>query len=166
MPDILGYTVCRCGTPERREVAWKTGGLCSDCFRDAAMNVFAETVLHGPDGMRLPVIIHRSQRSPGDRAQRARSRKAAKRKPTAKQRHTLVARSERRAKQRLAKMFPGIYELLLAIEREQLGLEGWTIERCLTSHRPNHELDMLLRMHGIDCSHYPDAASYDHSEVP
>lgn len=164
MTEILGYVVCLCGTPERREVAWKTGGLCSECFRDDAMNVFAETVLHGPDGMRLPVVVHRSQRTPDERVQRARSRKAAKRKPTARQRRTLIDRAERRAKQRLTKLFPGIYELLLALEREDLGLEGWTIERCLTNHRPNHELDMLLRMHGIDCSTYPEAAAYDHAE--
>lgn len=165
MPEILGYVVCRCGQPERREVAWKTGGVCSDCFRSVVVDVIS-TIAHLPDGQRLPVIVHRSSRSPADRKQRARSRKAAKRKPTARERRTLVDRAERRAKQRLARIFPGLYEALLAIEREQLGLEGWTIERTLTKHQPVAELDLLLRSHGVDFSQYPQAATYSDTEVP
>lgn len=161
MPSILGHVCCpECGSPVIDAIADKTGGFCPRHFREQVAPIIGEVIANTADGRRLPVRIVRARRTRADRASRAR----AKKRPDVRERRRLTDRAERRAKQRLTKMLPGVYELLLAFEREDLGLEGWTIERALTPHLAAPELDMLLRVHGIDLSTFLVSETYDSAD--
>jgi hypothetical protein len=155
---VLGYTACKsCGAAVLNEVAYKTDGHCAECFRLKAAEILAPvmTVVAGRE--RLVLRTNRSKRSPGDRAQRARARARRRQDPDVKAHTKLVTQCADRARRRLATILPELYEILLADERANAGLNAWTIERALTPGECSSSLPFLENYHHIE----PDTAT-DH----
>lgn len=141
MTEIFGYAVCPCGKPVLNEVAYKTRGRCSDCFRAKLNPVFDEIIAVTKDRERI--LLKLDRRTPGERAQRRRAKARTRAKQREQHRVTMLART--RAMSRLAKTFPAVFEFYLADERAKLGLEAWTVDRALTEHRLDDRTMELLR---------------------
>jgi hypothetical protein len=111
---IEGYVTCAtCGDPWLlREVANRTGGVCSTCWRERRRPGSLEVVA---DATVLTVEARKPHR-------RRRGTRGA-----SETRHR-SEHARRRAKTRLAHLFPEVYEQLLAEERAAVGLEPWPIE--------------------------------------
>jgi hypothetical protein len=114
--DLEGYRSCRnewCGRLVLKEVAERTQGLCTDCFRTHLGDQMAEVEVVSR-GDRLNVKAtgrRRSQTSKGDRWTKRR-----------------VEQAKRRAYRRLRGVFPELYDVFYAEERARSGLEPWPIE--------------------------------------
>lgn len=143
MPErVFGYSACsECPAMVLNEIAWKSGGRCAECFRKATNAWFDELIAVTPTGERIPVRLHRSKRTRGERLRR---KKARTRSPSTKDRARLTMLAQTRAKSRLARLMPEIYEIMLADERAKLDLNAWTIERALTAHRLDESTYRLL----------------------
>jgi hypothetical protein len=143
-PRIFGYAVCaNCGATVLDVVAWKTQGRCADCFRNGLGPVFDEIVAVAANRERIRLKLDR--RTPGERAQRRRSKDRAKKRDDQRERNRVTMLARTRAQARLTRTFPDIFEFYLADERAKLGLEAWTIDRALTGHRLTDETMELLR---------------------
>lgn len=125
----------------RDEVAYKTKGLCAPCFRDSAHKVIdaAMVVVAGRER-----IVLRSKRKPAELAQRARARKRNRQRPEVKEQHVKGVHCAERARRRLAKLLPELFEILLADERAAAGLNAFTIDRCLRPGTLDTGLDFLM----------------------
>lgn len=157
MPDndgtpsqVFGYEVCStCGNAVLTEVAWKTDGRCAECFRVEFNRILDEILVMTSDRQELRVRVRRTKRHPSELAGRRRAKKTAKKRPDVRARARLSVNAQQRAKARLARLFPEIYEVMLADERSKLGLDAWTIERALTPHRVDESTYALLRTYHL-----------------
>lgn len=148
--QVFGYTVCStCGDAVLTEIAWKTSGRCAPCFRAHFNEVLDEIVVITPDRQELRVKVRPSKRHPSELAGRRRAKKRAKKRPDVRDRARIAATAQARAKTRLARLFPEIYEVMLADERAKLGLEAWTIERAITPHKVDESTYALLRSYHL-----------------
>lgn len=140
--NVFGYSACsRCQTAVLQEIAWKTGGLCSTCFRESPNVREIIAVTKNREKVRLTL----SKRTPGDRAQRARAKKRARSRDEQREKARVSMLASTRAKAALTRAYPEVYEVLLAEERAKLGLEPWTLDRALTPHRVTGETMEQLR---------------------
>lgn len=143
---ILGYVLCtRCDEPVLKEIAYKTGGLCGEHFRQDA-NAVIDAAMVVVDGRER--IVLRSKRSPAELARRARARKRAKAKPDPDR--STGAHCSDRARRRLARIFPELFEVLLADERAKAGLSAWTIDRALTPGEASSTMDFVKTYHALE----------------
>jgi hypothetical protein len=120
MEAIEGYVTCAtCGDAwVLREVASRTGGVCSKCWREgrrtASLPIVADATTLSVD-VRKPRRRRRGTRGSIDTRHRS-------------------EHARRRAKTRLAQLYPEVYEQLLAEERAALGMEPWPIEIAARHH--------------------------------
>jgi len=139
---VFGYQPCgHCQTPVLNEVAWKTGGRCSDCYRNKLGPVFDDIVAVTKNRERIRLTL--SKRTPADRAGRRRNK--ARRGFEAKEKARLTMLARTRAYSRLTRIFPEIWEVLYADERAKLGLTAWTIDKAVSPHRVDHKTMNLLQ---------------------
>lgn len=117
--QVVGYGVCR--NPHCtagwiiREILERTDGLCIDCWRDQYANVLAEIEVRSRGrSLRMPARPRSRRGTKGDRS-------------TA----VLADKAKRRARKRLAMIFPDLYDVLLAEERARVGLEPFPVEVVL-----------------------------------
>ena len=142
---VFGYSVCRdCATPMLDIIAAKTSGLCPDCFRAKTNPFLRQVVAHNNDGSRVQLRLVTRRRPPSHKAGKKRARGRNK------ERAKVVRQAQARATRRLRELYPDVYEVLLADERAEAGLEPWTIERALTPHRPFSHFDELAKYAGVD----------------
>jgi hypothetical protein len=140
--NVFGYQACsRCTAAVLNEIAWKTDGLCSTCFRDSP-NV-REIIAVTKDREKIRLTL--SKRTPGERAQRTRAKKRARSRDEQREKARASALASTRAKAALTRAYPEVYEVLLAEERAKVGLEPWTLDRALTPHRVTDETMEHLR---------------------
>lgn len=152
--SVAGYTACdQCATFVLDVIAFKTRGLCAECFRRQA-NAIIDPVMVIVDGReRLVLRTDVSRRKPGARAQRARARRRKRQEPDEKARRKEVAACADRARRRLQRLFPEMWEILLADERAKAGLNAFTIDRCLRGEPldgPSSSLELLAIYHHIE----------------
>lgn len=141
---VFGYGICRlCQSAELDIVLWKTNGLCAACFRDGANRLFSEVIAHHASGERVRLSLVSEKRSPGERRRR---RFRSKRERTDHERK--VRRAEAAALRRLKHLYPDVYEVLVADERSERGLEPWTVERAVTAHHAGSHFDELAAYAG------------------
>ena len=154
-PKVFGYIACRlCSQPELDVVGWKTNGLCAACFRAGANALFADVIAHHASGERVRLSLVSEKRSPGERRRR---RFKSKRERTDHERK--VRRAEAAALRRLKHLYPDVYEVLVADERAERGLDAWTVDRAVTPHHAGSRLqelavltDTTLEDHGLSAS--------------
>lgn len=147
---VAGHTVCPCGAYVLDVVAYKTGGLCADCFRLKAAETLDAVMVVVAGKERLVLRTDVSKRSPAERAQRARARQRRRQDPDEKVHRREVAACADRARRRLQRLFPELWEVLLADERAKVGLNAWTIDRALTPGEASSSLEMLAEYHRIE----------------
>ena len=114
--DLEGYRSCRnewCGQLVLVEIAQRTQGLCSDCFRTHLGDQMAEVEVISR-GDRLKVRSRKSRR-----AQTSKGDKETKRR---------ADQAQRRAYRRLRGVFPDLFDVFYAEERARVGLEPWPLE--------------------------------------
>lgn len=145
---VAGYTVCAspdCGALVLDEVAYKTRGHCATCFRANANLILdaAITVVAGRE--KLTLTTRQGTKSPGDRAQRKRAKKRARATAKERDKRKKVALARVAADRRLRRIFPELFEILLADERAKLGLNAWTIDRTLTPGTAEQSLEWLAK---------------------
>jgi len=154
MPDnpnqpVFGYVACkRCDTAVRTEVAYKTQQHCPDCFR-AYANEILDPVMVVVAG-REKIVLRSHKHSTADREQRRRAKKEAKQRPDVKERMRIVSQCNQRATAKLRRIFPELFEVLLADERAKVGLDAWTIDRTLTPGEASSSLEMLKSYYHVD----------------
>lgn len=149
---MLGYQMCPCGRPVLDEVAYKTGGLCGDCFRIRANDAIAAhmVVIAGREKLVLRPLA--TKRTPAELRQRKRAKKRNGKTAGEKRHQTKVNQAKAAATRRLRNLFPEMWEILLADERSKAGLDAFTIDRCL---------------HGEPLSSsFKALGNYSHTEVP
>lgn len=145
---VAGYTVCRtpdCGALVLDEVAYKTRGHCAPCFRANANIILdaAITVVAGRE--KLVLKTRQGNKTDGERAQRKRAKKRAKATAAERAKRKKVAMARIAADRRLRRLFPELWEILLADERAKLGLNAWTIDRTLTPGEATSSLEFLAK---------------------
>lgn len=118
--DLEGYRSCRnewCTSLVLVEIAQRTRGLCSDCFRThlGAQVAEVEVVSRGD---RMTVRSRKRRKSQTDKGDRTTERRARS--------------AQRRAYRRLRAVFPDLYDVFYAEERARLGLNPWTIDSVVT----------------------------------
>jgi len=148
---IFGYSVCvKCGEPVLDFVAYKTQSHCAECFRQHAAEILDPimTVVAGREKIVLRTNI--SKRRPGVRAQRARARARDRKKPEVREHRRVVAGCADRASRKLRRLFPEIYELLLADERQRAGLNAYTIDMALTPGDASSSLEFARDYHALN----------------
>lgn len=148
---VAGHTAChQCRSYVLDVIAWKTGGLCADCFRKHAATVIDPVMVIVDGRERIVLRTDASRRKPGIREQRARARRRNRQRPDDKaHRHTVIACAER-ARRRLQRLFPELWEILLADERAKAGLNAFTIDRCLQGAPLDPDLELLAEYHRIE----------------
>lgn len=113
LPPIEGYVICGgCGEAwVLREIASRTGGVCSNCFRTGTTVGRIKVLADGIE-MSMPTKkFHRRRKNRGNVTTKHKSEHA-----------------RRRAKTRLSNLYPAIYDQILAEERCKLGLDPWPVE--------------------------------------
>lgn len=141
MSNILGYAVCGiCSTPVLDIVAYKTKGLCPGCHRKGLAEILEPMEARGR-GLRvqLPKRERTEQQREIDR------RKAEKRRhdPDRRQAERLREQSKQAAFKRMRDIFPALFEVLVAQERAERGLEPWTVTAALTPGTLEATLELL-----------------------
>jgi hypothetical protein len=153
MPEtvtLFGHTMCPCGAPVLNEVSYKTGGRCADCFRKSSGKLLDAAMVIVDGRERIVLRSDRSRRKPGVAAQRARARRRKRQDPDDKAHRQLVAACAERARRRLQRLFPELWEVLLADERAKAGLNAWTIDRALTPGEASSSLAWLAEYRRIE----------------
>ncbi len=129
--EVAGCVLCRrCSNLVIREIARLTGGLCGDCLDVVGAQVRTIEVLYGG----RPVKMRTRVRRPGSRGSAERAK--------------LGAKCREKAARRVAKLFPNVYELLVADERARAGLEPWPFTVMAQPIDPgelDREVDVALR---------------------
>ncbi len=149
----MGHTVCsRCSARVLDVIAWKTNGLCASCFREHAGAIINGALVVVAGRERIVIRTDASRRKPGVRAQRARARKRKRDNPDIKDHRREVAACAERARRRLQRLFPEIWEILLADERAKANLNAFTIDRCLTPGQLQSSLDSLADYRRLEAS--------------
>ena len=130
-----------------KEVAFKTGGLCADCFRRNANRVIngAIVVVSGRER-----VVLRSRRSPAELAGRKRTKQRARAKPENRAKINASAKAHATATSRLRRLFPELFEVLLADERAKAGLNAWTIDRAITPGTASKTLEFLASYYRLE----------------
>lgn len=144
--DLAGYRSCRnehCDSGlVLLEVAQRTKGLCTDCFR-------------GELGRSLAEIEVRNQ----GRTQRMRMPKAKQAAEKGNRwTHMAATKARKRADRRLRLLFQDLYDVLLAEERARLGLDPFPLETAVhepTGGDPSETIAFArvyaaLDQHGVD----------------
>jgi hypothetical protein len=143
---VAGYRTCAdpaCGALVLDVVAAKTRGHCAECFRRRANEILDAAVVVVAGRERLVLRTAPRVRSPGEAAQRKRSKRAS---VTQRKRQREVTAARARADRRLRNIFVELWETILADERARAGLDPpWTIERALTPGDAEKSLDFLKR---------------------
>lgn len=125
---VEGYALC-CSCAERwvpEAVASRLAGRCHECYREDSGARLGRIEVVGRGG-RVTVPLSRKRR-----------RKAMT--PGRAQRRKLNAKAKDAARRRLAAMFPDAYDILLAEERGQRGLEPWPAEVAARGGDPEADL--------------------------
>lgn len=142
--DVAGYRACRnswCPTLVLAEVAERTDGLCTECFR-------------GQLGAKVAAVeIRNKGRILSMQRTRGRARAGSKGNRATK---TSAENAKRNAMRRLRDLFPELYQLLLGEERARLGLEPFPLETAV--HEPTDASLTIefarvydaLDQHGVD----------------
>lgn len=139
-PTVL--THCEgCGIAVDPLIAKKMAGFCWGCGNPRMRARFEEIDI-AVEG-RL-IRAKRLSRSPAERERRRIERKRYKSKPEVKDRASTLKNAERRAKSRLARIYPELYELLLADERGRAGLEPWSPDRLMSGLEARLTLGVLM----------------------
>ena len=141
-PRVLveGYVLCprgRHSEPElvRKEVAQRLGGVCSACFAAEGGKLITSVEVVTREGrIRLP------SRRP-DRRNRYRPQRNA--------RKDLNKKARQRAARRVAAMFPNLYDVVLAEEREALGLPPWPVDIAARGLDATAEIVHAARQAGV-----------------
>lgn len=142
--DVAGHTACQeCNAFVLDVVAYKTGGLCADCFRKHAAAIIEPAMVVIAGRQRIVLRTNVSRRTPAVRAARARARKRKRQEPDERRHRQELAACAERARRRLQRLFPELWEVLLADERARAGLNAWTIDRALTPGEASSSLQML-----------------------
>jgi hypothetical protein len=120
--DLAGYRSCRnehCCELVLVEVTYRTGGLCTTCFRGELGRSLAEVEVRN-QGRTLKMQMPR-----GKRAAEKGNRWT----------HMAATKARRRANDRLRMLFQDLYDVLLAEERGRLGLDPFPLETVV--HEPS-----------------------------
>jgi hypothetical protein len=129
--EVAGCVLCRrCPNLVIREIARRTGGLCGDCLDVVGANIRTIEVSYGG----RPVKIRSRVRRPGSRGSAERAK--------------LSAKCREKAARRVAKLFPNVFEVIVADERARAGLEPWPftlMAQPLDAGELDRELDVALR---------------------
>lgn len=145
--DIEGYRSCRnqeCSALVIVEIAERTGGLCSGCFRSEL-------------GRQLTAVevISRGQRHTVDLSKRRYGPRTGK---GDRDTHRKAEKAKLRAMRRLRTLFPDLYDMFYAEERARAGLPAWTVDAGLagTGEEPMEQTMGFAHMyhqlteHGVD----------------
>lgn len=128
---VEGYVLCPRPHDQprlvREEVANCTGGVCLECFHNEGAKLIHKIELVRR-GQRLVV----PKRAKPDRRKRHRPERNA--------RKNLNAKARERARKRLSEIYPNIYNVLLAEEREALGLAPWPEAIAVRGSDPTAEI--------------------------
>lgn len=121
--DVVGYALCvGCGDDLVLDiVARRTGGLCTTCF-DRRGGALRHIEIEAR-GARIPIRLGPPART------RIRSRASH----DSKTREKIVDKCRDRARKRLQAIFPDLYDILLADERAQAGLDPWPLAMAVRS---------------------------------
>lgn len=117
--DLEGYRSCRnewCGQLVLVEIAERTQGLCTPCFRTHLGDSIAEVEVVSR-GDRVSVRTggrRRDQTAKGDQ-----------------QTKRMTEKARVRALKRLRGVFPDLYDVFYAEERARVGLDPWTIDSII-----------------------------------
>lgn len=155
-PVVFGYEACRrCHRPVLAELARKTSGHCGDCYRDFFRDGAGDVVVRaGAEAVAVRATYATTTNS---------ERRRRRRKGNDSARDRDATKANQRARARLARLFPEIFEMLKAEERERLGLEAWTLDAVLSPHCVDQKtLDMLNdyhRPHGAASRSEPESAN-------
>ncbi len=147
---VAGYVICPCSNYVLEVVAYKTGGLCADCFRARAAEIIDPVMVIVDGRERIVLRTDQSKRDPAERARRAKARREKRQDPDEKEHRKQVAACSNRARRRLQRLFPELWEVLLADERAKAGLNAWTIDRALTPGEASSSLQMLAEYHRLE----------------
>lgn len=143
--DLAGYRSCRnewCSEIVLKEIAERTGDLCTDCYRGHLGRSLAEIEVRAR-GQRVQARMTKNQR-PKNKGNRWT--------------HKQTEKARLRALKRLRTVFPDLYDIFYAEERARVGLEPWSIDAAV---RDTGELDTektldfartyhALKDHGVD----------------
>lgn len=116
------------------EIAERTSGLCVKCWRERNGQRISEIEIRNM-GRRVELGAHPRDRTNG-KGNRGRQRQ--------------VERAKRRARKRLAMMFPELYDIFLAEERARVGLDPWPADAALTEGDARSTLDFAAVYHALD----------------
>lgn len=138
--DLVGYVLCGHHQNHwvRSEVASRTGGVCPEAFRIFNHQRLTEIELVGR-GSRIKVPLSRSRKRPN---RHITSGRAERKKAADKAKH--------RARKRLAAMFPDLYDILVAEERAEMGLEPWPVEMAIRGDDPDVEIGFAALIAELD----------------
>lgn len=142
--DVAGYRSCRnehCGALVILEIAERTRGLCTECFRGHLGQSLAEIEVR-IQGRNMTMKMPRKRKKDGKGNAWT---------------HKMSNRARARADKRLRQLFRDLYEVLLAEERARLGLEPFPIETAITEPPgdPSQSIEFArvyaaLDEHGVD----------------
>lgn len=116
--DLEGYRSCRnqwCGSIVLVEVAERTTGLCTACWR-THLGEQAAAVEVVNRGQRTAVVTKRQRRG-GPRTGKG-----------DRDTHRKADKAKVRAMRRLKGVFPDLYDVFYAEERARVGLDPWTVD--------------------------------------
>lgn len=137
---VEGYVLCPRPHDEpklvREDVAWCTGGLCLEHF-------------HAEGSKRIERIelVRRGQRL--SVPARVKPVKRKRHRPERNARKNLNAKARERARKRVADLFPELYVILLAEEREALGLPALPVQVAVQGGDPTAAIEYAEREAGL-----------------
>ena len=117
--DLEGYRSCRnewCGQLVLVEIAQRTQGLCTPCFRGHLGQQMAEVEVVSR-GDRVHVRTSGRRKDQTDKGDQQTKR--------------LTEKARLRALKRLRGVFPDLYDVFYAEERARVGLDPWTIDSII-----------------------------------
>lgn len=118
---VEGYVICvRCQDALVIEpVANRTGGICTTCLKERGSPL--KQIEVEARGARFPIPLGPPKRPGRKKVQSA----------EAKAREKIVDKCKLRAMRRLRAVFPDLYDILLAEERQAAGLDPWPLGSAL-----------------------------------
>jgi len=147
--NVLGYTACReCGTPVIDAIAFKTSNRCPTHHREWVARRIEAIELRGK-GLRVPIPVDKPS-TIYDRKRNAAKNKARREDPVKRRKEHLRERAKQAAYRRLRSLFPDVFDVLVAQERERLGLPAWSIDMALTPGSTDETLAFIESYHSAD----------------
>lgn len=147
--DLAGYRTCKnswCSELILKEIASRTDGYCTACFRDVFDGRTREVEIRSR-GQRMVANRNVNRTRVANKGNRWTSKQAEK--------------ANHRALKRLRMMFPDLYDVLRAEERARVGLEPWPLEHVVeenTGVSLDDSIDFARVLAALD------AAGVDHRE--